>query len=359
MFCNTWILTACFCAFSVTPGPAQTQMPVLNRVAFQNSNLEASANIILKNRAFAPFKALSPEKSDLSEMQLQALKKIEACSPGLRESAAFKNVVPDSFVRQLSERIRNPYGLNQGRTLYCWIVAPLAITYDRDPVGMCDAMIRLYSSGRFEYNNGNNLLCIAIPARLRDLVGSPLFTIQEDPLSRMFVDQMALMVFAENYKCWINIDRHFDPGDQMKATWASATMIKTGRVLSDLGYAPEMRGSSLLWPSRNKAKISKAALQQNDAVILFVCGPVLNEKFNKTSIYHSPLPFNTGSHYVLLQQIHDEHDGYKVTYWDDEGVQHYFLDKQVFRKAVYGLIAVKSNTKNNAASRANNENTKQ
>src|SRR4051812_25868185 len=164
--------------------------------------------------------------SPLNAAQTHALQNIDEVSKQLKQSLYFKKLLPDSFVAQLATRISKPYELNQGKTVFCWLAAPLAYFYAQDPEGMAMAVINLYHTGWFRYTNCGADISFAPSQEVMDAVGSDIFSNKKDPLTGREVDQMVFLAFADNYKCWINIDRHFDPGDQNKSAWGGGTLGK-------------------------------------------------------------------------------------------------------------------------------------
>ncbi len=329
---------------------------LLLAVVFVSALTETYAHDNLKSaKKFSSF-VVQPRTNNsftLSIAQVQALNKIGELSQGLQQSSYYKNVSPDTFISQLTDRIINPYMLNQGKTLFCWAAAPVAYFYDQSPVNMVEAVFNLYASGTFRFFNGNEYLSLTPGNRSVCAVGSETFSKNSDPLSGKVVDQMVLLTFADSYKCWINIDHRFNPGDQRKAIWAGATLNKEKRVWRDFGINVKKHGSDMLWAKKNKADILKDAIDQNKAVVLYINAAYFNKKADKIRMMRRRPPFiTTGSHYILVKGFEKKQDEYRITFWDDDGLQNYSISPDLFQRSVFGIVAF---TKEGLAMNTTNE----
>ncbi len=82
----------------------------------------------------------------------EALSRLNELTKNMSQSCYFTNTTPKEFIDQMTNRVTNPSELNQGKgTNFCWAAQCLSYVYEKDPKGMVDAMVSLYTGGTFSY----------------------------------------------------------------------------------------------------------------------------------------------------------------------------------------------------------------
>ncbi len=237
------------------------------------------------------------------------------------------------FCKQLTDRVNNPTGLNQGEnTDFCWASSCMAYLYETNPKGMVDAMFSLYLTGSFKYNTGLGDLIMTPTSVERDAVGSSTFD-NNKGLTGHVVDQMLLLSAAENFKGYMNkINKTYKPGDEDNKWWAGAPLSKAHDMWTAFGFNVIVSGTDL-WPMPyGQEQDIMTHMANNYSVVLFINSELF--KFNRGA--------NTSAtHYIRLKALSQTNNIDNVTYWD-YGANHTFkIDKGRFNKSLYGIIYIK------------------
>jgi hypothetical protein len=281
---------------------------------------------------------------NLSDKQAQAFMRIEQLSSNLEQSSFFQRLSPQELKVQLQERVKNPYSLKQGRTFFCWSAIPVAHLYENDPIGMVEAVFGLYSTGEFRLRNGSTMLSLHASKACKRAVGTKSFCRWQNKLAGRMVDQMVFLVFAENYKCWLNIDRKYNRGDQLNPFWAGATLSKEQKLWEDLGYTVDKYGADLLWIQNNKAELIEGAVNSDGLIALYVNQAGFKKRWlhiGKIKVL-PPLQLYP-SHFVFIKQFKKVDAGYSIQYWDMDGFQQDTLTSAQLQRSVFGFTSAHFN----------------
>ncbi|HEX4966044.1 MAG TPA: RHS repeat-associated core domain-containing protein, partial [Thermoanaerobaculia bacterium] len=304
-----------------------------------------------------------PGEPELSRA-LDRLKELSTKLP--TNSEYFPNVTPAEFMEQLEARIREPYGLNQGKgTDFCWAAACMSYAYSTNPEGMVNAMFSLYTTGTFSYSSGSSKLSLTPSEKARIAVGTETFEQNTDNqtnkegsgLAGNKVDQMLLMTLADvkDFKSSINTDVNYKKGDQNRGKWAGRTFEATVGLWTAFGFDIVSGGSSF---SINKLFQSPAAssstklglagsavsdLERGRDVVLFVNGPLFRgESSNKARE-------TVGTHFIRIRNMEqDKNTGnWSFEYWDyghkDWRKTKEAMSSQKLGYITHGYISIRAN----------------
>lgn len=270
-----------------------------------------------------------------------ALDLISELSAGLQQSTFYRSVAPDTFTAQLRKRIKEPYDLHQGRTLFCWAAIPIAFLYDKYPVSMVNAAFSLYRYGYLDLQIPSAHLKLGTSRACRSAVGSRSFSGRRNKLRGRVLDQMVFLAFAENYSCWLNADPHFSPGDQVNPLWASATLSKEAKVWQDLGLQSECYGSDLPWRQPGKIVMIQAELENGKIVALYLNALTLYDWWFKIGKLRLPPPIPLfATHYVRATKLEETANGYTISFWDRNGYQSREVSSACLYRSIFGYVAV-------------------
>jgi RHS repeat-associated protein len=265
---------------------------------------------------------------------VDANKKIEELGANLQQSEHFKNVSPEEFISQLTERINNPSGISQGEgTNFCWAAACASYVYEKNPAGVVEAMFSLYTTGTFSYDNGGDGFSFTPADYINDAAGSGTFN-DNAGLAGNKVDQMLFMTLGARFKGYLNVDDSYDPGDE-STFWASGNLGKAKDLWNAFGYDVKVSGSDLGWGASNKGGTVMTTLKSND-VVLFVNSPLFFRD-NRSANW-------TGTHYIRVKSLSSSNGLYKVGYWDyglwKTGKDARRISHKQFWQSTYGMIAI-------------------
>ncbi len=263
-----------------------------------------------------------------------ANKKIKKLGANLQQSEHFKNVSPEEFINQLTERINNPSGISQGEgTNFCWIAACASYVYEKNPVGMVEAMFSLYTTGTFTYDNGGEGFSFSSADYINDGAGSGTFD-DNTGLAGNKVDQMLFMTLGAKFKGYLNADDSYDPGDE-STLWASGNLGKAKNLWNAFGYDVKVSGSDLGWGASNKGGTVMKTLKSHD-VVLFVNSPLfLRDNWGANW---------WGTHYLRVDKMSSLGGNYTLDYWDygswKMGKDARRISHNQFWWSTYGMIAI-------------------
>ncbi len=311
------------------------------------SNIQATRfneNILVRsNTTTSEDEILDPQqKPPHTSTPAEALSVIPA-DDALPQSAHFTKVNPNDFLHQLRARVAEGghEGTNQGaETNFCWAAAIAKHAYDKDPKGMAEAMINLYETGIFVYNNNNGGMNIpeASPAARNAVGDEQVFgNNQDEERGRTIneLDQMLFMTLADHYKESINyadLIPGYQAGDE-EGLWAGGVLSKATKVWEDFGFDVEVTGADVKLEGftvvLNIFEVQEA-METND-VVLYVNSDKF--KLDEGSNY-------TATHYIHIESIEQVGGKYEITYWDYGAIHQVTMNATQFTAAVYGMIEI-------------------
>lgn len=265
----------------------------------------------------------------------------------LDQSEHFTNVDPDTFLDQLRERVSEGghEKTNQGAgTNFCWAAAIVKEAYD--PKGMAEAMIDLYKTGTFTYDNNNGGMSVPEASQeARDAVGSDVFDDNqnvEDGQTINDIDQMLFMTLADHYKGYTNLDQEYDPGDEEDPLWSGGALSKAVQVWGDFGFDIEVMGVDAVgWePNTSKRDLVEEALEAGEVVLYVNSGAFKGGSYMNL----------TATHYIHVSSVEEISDNdpmtidmIEVKYWDYGGEHTQQMSPEQFHRSVYGIIQFPKN----------------
>lgn len=289
------------------------------------------------------------QKPPRTSTTAEALAKIQEKEGTLPENSAhFSNVSRQEFLDQLKARVAEGghKKTNQGfDTNFCWAAAIAKQAYEKDPKGMAEAMINLYETGIFVYNNNNGGMNVPkASSEARNAVGgSPFDGNQNVKKGRTIneLDQMLFMTLADagKYKGGTNLDLNYDPDDEEDPAWSGKVLGAAVKIWNDFGFDVEATGVNAGWwiTPQSKVSMTKDALATND-VVLFVNSNV----FKEGSLFN---PFAT--HYIHVSSIVEISDNdpmtidkIEVKYWDYGSPHTIQMYPEQFERSLYGIIKI-------------------
>ncbi len=240
-------------------------------------------------------------------------------------SSFFPYVSKELLIDDLTERISNPKGLNQGmRTKFCWAASFSSYLVQKDPEGIAKSIIDFYETGVWEYGN----LSIIPSTSIFTAIGSDTFY-DNYGLDKNVVDQMLVMILATRYLGYINIDQTYHPGDEEKAIYAGRPIQCYERLFKDFGLTFRKVGADMRWKGNNAKELED--LKEGNIIFLYVNSDYLFKK-KKISLH--------GSHYVVLESIKCQNKKVTFTYWDygNEDGKTVTMSRRKFNKGTFGAI---------------------
>ena len=244
----------------------------------------------------------------------------------------------DTVLHQLNERILNPYRLHQGRSFFCWSAIPIVYLLEHYPDKMKDAIWGLYHEGKFNYTHGTQTIEWKLSERAQGAIGSKTMNKKNNELNGRIVDQMVFMSFAEQYKCWFNLDRRYNAWDQINPFYAGASLRKAANIWKAFGIETYVQGHDFFWIKSNKWKICKQFIEEGFQIELYINGLTFTNK--KIMPIFPSMPFFP-THFVWLKSIEEVDHRLKIVFWDRDGFQTLTMSETRFNWAVFGVVAFK------------------
>jgi hypothetical protein len=273
-----------------------------------------------------------------------ALNKI-ASFKGTANSTFGGSFSTETFKKQLTERVNNPYGLDQGHgpkkgpggTNFCWIAAAMSYNYAKHPSKMVDLMINLFSNGDASMGN----MAIGVTQSLRDAVGSNTFD-NDGGLKGQLVDQLLFMSIAGNVKGYVNLlNLSYDKEDE-DATWASGNFSKFNKLMNVFGNKVESRGQDAKTCGVSTIEIMDAQ-SVGKTVMLFVFSASFKNPPPRGSSGDNLNPKNVfGTHFIQIRNVTQDGDNLKMDYWDYGGwTKDHIISVESLRNCTYGILTTK------------------
>jgi len=264
-----------------------------------------------------------------------ANKKINKLGANLQQSEHFRHVTPKEFINQLTKRIDNPSGINQGEgTNFCWAAACMSYVYEKNPAGMVDAMFSLYTTGTFTYNNGGDGFSFSPADHINDAVGSGTFD-DNLGLGNNKVDQMLFMTLSAKFKGYMNVDRTYNPGDEESPTWSGGNLGKVKEMRNAFGYNVKVSGTDLGWIASDKGGTVMKTMKSFDVVLYINSSLFLRDNWAANS---------TGTNFIRVDSLSSSNGLYKVCYWDyglwKTGNDARRIPHNQFLWSTYGMITI-------------------
>jgi RHS repeat-associated protein len=271
----------------------------------------------------------------------QALSRIQELAVSLKQSTIWKNVSAADFVKAMQERVNKPTEFNQGHgTNFCWAAACMSYVYEKNPLGMVNAMFSLYTTGDFRYSKGDGYITsMSNPSpNIRNEPGSPNSSFKNDIGLTNKADQMLLLMLGGAFKSYLNTDRHYESGDQdrdviTEGGWGASSLAKAHELWNSFGYQVKVSGTDIIGGAATVSSTT-TALKTYD-IVLFVNGPLF---------LHDDLRFKniTGTHFIRVDQITNSGGKYNIHYWDYGGWKYRStpISAGRFSDGTYGIIQI-------------------
>jgi len=282
------------------------------------------------------------KKNNLLTLRNEAIHFIEQNIPQT-QSAIFPNLSPDELKKRLIERIQSPETMDQDKgTNFCWAAAITYIIWEDNPRGLAKAVIDLYNTGHFYYDEVHADPSPAVAVA----VGSEAFYNNMNLKNK--VDQLLFMTLAdeEEYKGWTNIDKQYHPEDEDDPKWSGRVFGAIYRLYQDFGYEVGAFGADFgntffVDDKYDYFEKSKQVLDTHD-VILFVNTQRFKQDYKSGwAKFKSDLRF-FGNHYLRLGNITaQEQDEFTIDYWDYGAWKSELMTPEYFNKSVFGIIQLK------------------
>lgn len=299
----------------------------------------------------SPVKYIDLDGAEPTSNPADAQKEIDKNKGKLEQSTHWKSIVPDDFLKNLEENIKNPDRIAQGYgTNFCGTAQILHQLVEKDPLGYVKSMIDMYNQGSSEYRGvymytdneiltaGGNLKYGPNPAHkgASGLTNHP-------------ADQMFLLALTNTYKNWLNtfsgyysFDKTTGQGSEGRdfPAWAGTSFGKFETFAEKfLGYRLNSIGGTTpgqrpFLEKTNEEVLSYFNAELQKGTVVFFRNKIFVDGF--AHWYSNALP---GSHYMRIHSISLSADGqqFKLKTWDYGKVRNLTIGTTTFKSSVMGV----------------------
>lgn len=251
----------------------------------------------------------------------------------ITQSSHWPHVTPEDLHRNLQENILHPERIYQGSaTNFCGYAAFTYLLVKYQPEKYLVTIIDLYQNGTAVCGKQK----LQPSKEIRNLVGT---IAGKGKLDIHVADQLFFYTLADQVKGYLNIaDKKYDPGNE-NTIWAATNLKKFKRMVSNMMETPViLEGGDILRPEvGNNFQYLQHQLEQGK-VVLFVNSKYLYPSRNYIFKLRAP------THFIVLHKIVKHEGTYFIDYWDYGYNTFQAMDKKMFRKLIFGIITIHTNS---------------
>ena len=243
-------------------------------------------------------------------------------------SKLWPNVDPKYFMENLHLYIDNPlFAFDNKGTNFCSYTAISFITFEKDPLGFLQFMMKLYTEGKAQMGDA-----VFEPSKgVRMMAGKLKY---KGMLDINPATQMWMLSLADHFKGYLNVfNKRYDEGDENRM-WAATNFAKFNRMLRRLFLWKVVgRGADLKRPPIHHLYEYIKEKTQTGTVFLYLNNRLLYKKKHKVATR-----FGIPTHYVLVQSIDKDSAGLiNIIYMDGGRKTHQQISEVLLRKIVFGV----------------------